>query len=55
MDVKICPGRNYFKWPKEKVKTFGVWLWTNPDNTVPELYDQKLERGKAILGCWKFR
>ena len=53
-DLKICRERN-FKWPKEKVKTLGVWLSTNPATTLSQNYNEKLERVKAILGCWKFR
>ena len=36
-----------YKWPKEKVKTLGITLSQN--------YNEKLERVKAILGCWKCR
>ena len=53
-DFKICRERN-FKWPKEKVKTLGVWISTNPGTTLSQNYNEKLERVKAILGCWKFR
>jgi len=53
-DFKICRERN-FKWPKEKVKTLGVWISTNPGTTLSQNYHEKLERVKGILGYWKFR
>ena len=49
-DLKICRGRN-FKWPKGKVKNLGVWLLTNPDITLSQNYNEKLEGVKVILGC----
>jgi len=52
-DFKISRDRN-LKWPKEKVKTLGVWISTKPNTTLTQNYDEKLEREKAILGCWKF-
>ena len=53
-DLKICFDRN-FKWPTEKVKTLGVWLSIYPGTTLSQNYNEKVERVKAILGCWKFR
>ena len=52
--LKLCPDAD-FKWQREKVKTLGVWLSTNPDITMLQYYNEKLEKVRAILGCWKFR
>ena len=52
--LKLCPELD-FKWQREKVKTLGVWLSTNPDITMFQNYTEKLEKVRAILGCWKFR
>ena len=43
------------KWPKEKVKTLGVWLSIHPEITISDNYDEKLKNIKAILSCWKYR
>ena len=44
-----------FKWPKENVKTLGVWLSIHPEITISDNYDEKLKNIKAILSCWKYR
>ena len=48
------PGYS-LKWPKEEVKTLGVWLSIHPDITFSDNYDEKLKNIKAILSCWKYR
>ena len=47
--------RKNFNWPFQKVKALGVWLSTDPEITVSQNYKEKLEKMRAILGCWKFR
>ena len=53
-NLRLCPEKN-FKWPFKKVKALGVWLSTDPEITVSQNYKEKLEKMRAILGCWKFR
>ncbi|KAL9960493.1 hypothetical protein ACROYT_G033961 [Oculina patagonica] len=43
------------KWPKNKVKTLGLWISTNPELSVSLNYSEKLEKVKEMLGCWKYR
>ena len=45
-----------FKWPKYKVKTLGLWLSTDPDDTALRLnYNEKTENIRKLLSCWKYR
>ena len=53
-NLRLCPENN-FKWPFKKVKALGVWLSTDAEITVSQNYKEKLEKMRAILGCWKFR
>ena len=48
------PGRN-FKWPKNKVKALGVWLSIDAKETAALNYNEKLEKVRTVLGCWKYR
>ena len=48
------PGKN-LKWPKNKVKTLGLWISTDRDLSTHLNYDEKLEKIKEILNCWKYR
>ena len=50
----ILPGR-VLKWPKEKVKSLGLWTSTNPELSASLNYSEKLEKVKEILRCWKYR
>ena len=43
------------KWPKEKVKSLGLWISTNPELSASLNYSEKLEKVKEILRCWKYR
>ena len=53
-DFQLLPEKG-FKWPRNKVKALGVWLSTDPDITISQNYNNKLENINTILGCWKFR
>ena len=53
-DKILLPGKN-LKWPKTKVKTLGLWISTDPDLSTRLNYDEKLEKVKEILNCWKYR
>ena len=40
---------------KNKVKTLGVWLSTDPIITMKANYDEKLTKLKDSLSCWELR
>ncbi|KAL9982000.1 hypothetical protein ACROYT_G010777 [Oculina patagonica] len=50
----LLPGRN-FKWPKNKVKALGVWLSIDAKETAALNYNEKLEKVRTVLSCWKYR
>jgi len=43
------------KWPKDKVKSLGLWISTDPDLSASLNYNEKLGKVKEILRCWKCR
>ena len=47
-------GRN-FKWPKCKVKALGVWFSNDPEATATLNYNEKLDKVRNVLSCWKYR
>ena len=51
---KILPESN-FKWPEKKVKVLGVWISTDPITTLNINYNEKVEKIRNILNCWKHR
>ena len=51
---KLCPEAE-LKWMRDKVKTFGVWLSTDPELMMKANYNKKLTKRKASLGCWRLR
>ena len=53
-EEKLCPEIE-LKWMRDKVKTLGVWLSTDPVITMKENYNEKLTKLKATLGCWELR
>ena len=53
-DGILTPGRN-FKWPKYKVKALGVWFSSDPEATVTLNYNEKLDKVRNVLSCWKYR
>ena len=53
-DLKLLPEKD-FKWPKKKVKALGVWLPTDPNMIISLNYNEKIEKIRSILECWKFR
>ena len=50
----ILPGKD-FKWPKYKVKTLGLWLSVKPELSALLNYNEKIEKIRKILSCWKYR
>ena len=48
------PGRNLI-WPKYKVKALGVWFSTDPEATATLNYNEKLDKVRNVLSCWKYR
>ena len=53
-DKILLPGQE-LKWPKDKVKSLGVWISTNPELSASLNYNEKLEKVKEIIRCWKYR
>ena len=53
-DKILLPGKE-LKWPKDKVKSLGIWISTNPELSASLNYYEKLEKVKEILKCWKYR
>ena len=49
----MLPGKE-LKWPKEKVKSLGLWISTNPELSASLNYSKRLEKVKEILRCWKY-
>ena len=52
---KILLSGKEFKWPKDKVKSLGLWISTDPELSASLNYNEKLEKVKEILRCWKYR
>ena len=48
------PGR-IFKGPKYKVKALGVWFSIDPEATATLNYNEKLDKVRNVLSCWKYR
>ena len=48
------PGRK-FKWPRYKVKALGVWFSIDPEETAALNYNEKVDKVRNILSCWKYR
>ena len=47
------PGRN-LSWPKYKVKALGVWFSVDPEATATLNYNEKLDKVRNVLSCWKY-
>ena len=43
------------KWIKDKTKSLGVWISTNPTISINENYREKLEKIRNCLNCWEYR
>ena len=50
----MLPGEE-LNWQKEKVKTPGLWISTNPELFASLNYSGKLEKVREILRRWKYR
>ena len=53
-EEKLCAEHD-LKFMKNKVKTLGEWLSTDPIITMKANYDEKLTKLKASLSCWELR
>lgn len=53
-DKLSLPGKE-LKWPESKVKTLGLWLSVEPEIAALLNYDEKVEKIRKILSCWKYR
>ena len=42
------------KWPEDKVKSLGLWISTDRELSASLNYNEKLEKVKEILRCWKY-
>ena len=52
---KILLSGKELKWPKDKVKSLGLWISTDPELSASLNYNEKLEKVKEIPRCWKYR
>ena len=50
----MCPEKD-LKWVKNKVKTLGVWLSTDPIVSMNANYNEKLTKIQNSLNCWELR
>ena len=50
---QLCPEKN-LKWVKDKTKSLGVWISTNPTISINENYREKLEKIRSCLNCWEY-
>ena len=50
----ILPATD-FKWPKCEVKTLGLWLSVKPEISARLNCNEKIEKIRKILSCWKYR
>ena len=53
-DKILVPGKE-LKWPKDKIKSLGLWVSTDPELSASLNYNEKLEKVKELLRCWKYR
>ena len=53
-DKILVPGKE-LNWPKDKVKSLGLWVSTDPELSASLNYNKKLEKVKELLRCWKYR
>ena len=51
----ISISERNFKWPKYKVKALGVWFSIDPEATTTLNYNEKLDKVRNVLSCWKYR
>ncbi len=53
-DKIVLPGKD-LKWPKNNIKTLGLWISTDLELSVSLHYSEKLGKVKEDLRCWKYR
>ena len=51
---KIQLSGKELKWAKDKVKSLGLWISTDRELSASLNYNEKLEKVKEILRCWKY-
>ena len=52
---KILLSGIELKWPKDKVKSLGLWISTDPELSASLNYNEKLGKVRKSLRCWKYR
>ena len=52
---KILLSGKELKWPKDRVKSLGLWISTDSELSASLNYNEKLEKVKEMLRCWKYR
>ena len=53
-DKRFLPGKD-LKWPESKVKTLGLWLSVESEIAALLNYNEKVEKIRKIVSCWKYR
>jgi len=53
--IKFCHQEKNLNGQKTKLKSLGLWISTGPELSVSLNYNEKLEKVKEILRCWKYR
>ena len=53
-DPISIPGKN-LKWPTAKVKALGLWISTDPAMSTSLNFNEKLEKVRKMLSCWRYR
>jgi len=51
---QLSPEKN-LKWVKDKIKSLGVWISTNPTISINTNFSEKLETSGSCLNCWEYR
>ena len=51
---KLFPERN-FRWPENKVKVLGLWIFTNHNIMLNLNFREKVDKIKNVRSCWKYR
>ena len=53
-DPISIPGKNV-KWPTAKVKALGLWISTDTAMSTSLNFNEKLEKVRKMLSCWRYR
>ena len=50
---KLCPEKD-LKWVTDKLKVLGVWISSNPMDSMEANYNEKLLKVRNCLSCWEY-